>query len=411
METGGLPTAESPWDTVTGVALPSRCRCRPVLWAVSLPDCFLLKLPPRCSITSDVAFARERLKELLSGSRAYWICQAAGWSAFLVARQAVALAASAGFADSLAYHAITAASGLLITHLLRAWIRLASWQTLAGSRLAPRVFLLILVGAVLWTFTVRPFSPPASSETAEALSAGWLVTVLAVNQAIILGVWLGLYLGYQAFRQSQNTALEKLRLERAVSEAELRALKAQINPHFLFNCLNSVRALIDEDPARAREAITQLAQLLRTSLQSGARETATLASEIQAVQSYLALEKLRHEDRLRFSMDVTQEASAAQVPTMLLQNLVENAVKYGVGVEPTGSDIHLHASADPDGVVIRVTNTGRILSGASVGSTGIGLRNSEERLRLLFGRSATLRLHESTPGLVTAEVRIPHRNA
>jgi sensor histidine kinase YesM len=120
----------------------------------------------------------------------------------------------------------------------------------------------------------------------------------------------------------------------SVKEAELRALKSQVNPHFIFNSLNSLRALIDEDPARARMAVTQLANLLRYSLQSGQLETVPFEDELDVVNDYLALEQVRHEERLRLRLDIAPEALQLPIPPMLLQTLVENAVKYGISPRP-----------------------------------------------------------------------------
>ena len=221
--------------------------------------------------------------------------------------------------------------------------------------------------------------------------------------------WRGLYFFYHLFDRFNRLGLERLRLAASVKEAELRALKSQINPHFIFNSLNSLRALIDEDPARARQAVTQLANLLRYSLQSGQLETVPFEEELGIVNDYLALEQVRHEERLRLRLDVAPETLQLPVPPMLLQTLVENAVKYGISRRPEGGEIAIVARCDLGVLRIQVTNPGELAApaaGAST-STGVGLRNAAERLRLLFGEQATLQLRAAAPGLVVAEAAIP----
>ncbi|MDB6166052.1 MAG: ypdA, partial [Lacunisphaera sp.] len=200
-----------------------------------------------------------------------------------------------------------------------------------------------------------------------------------------------------------------------VKEAELRALKSQVNPHFLFNSLNSLRALIDEDAPRAREAVTRLANMLRYSLQSGQLETVPFEDELRIVEDYLALEQIRHENRLRVRWEIAEDVSvgAVSVPPMLLQTLVENAVKYGIGTRREGGELRISAQFEGAALRLRVTNPGDLAEPASASaaragsSTGVGLRNASERLKLLFGDRASLTLLSEPAGCVTADVLIP----
>jgi LytS/YehU family sensor histidine kinase len=227
--------------------------------------------------------------------------------------------------------------------------------------------------------------------------------------------WLCAYFFYHVFDRLNRLQVEQLKLVANVKEAELRALKSQLNPHFLFNSLNSLRALIDEDAPRARETVTRLANMLRYSLQSGQLETVPFEEELRIVQDYLALEQIRHENRLQIRWDVTDEPSIAGVPVppMLLQTLVENAVKYGISPRRAGGELHIGARIEGAALHIRVTNPGDLAEPASVpaaragSSTGVGLRNASERLKLLFGDRASLTLLAEPAGCVTADVLIP----
>jgi LytS/YehU family sensor histidine kinase len=221
----------------------------------------------------------------------------------------------------------------------------------------------------------------------------------------LLLIWSGFYFGLRYYRQYQTTQLDRLRLDAAVKDAELRALKAQLNPHFLFNSLNILRALIPQNLAQPREALTLLADLLRASLNSGHEETIPLARELETVENYLALERLRFEDRLTVHRTIASPALAWPMPPFVVQTLVENAVKFGIATREAGGAIILVAAVKNGFLHLRVLNPGTI-DGASV-STGLGLKNARSRLALLFGPHATLTLAQAAPDLVAAEVRLP----
>jgi sensor histidine kinase YesM len=232
---------------------------------------------------------------------------------------------------------------------------------------------------------------------------------------LLLG-WQCIYFFYHILDRVQRMQLEQLRLAANVKEAELRALKSQVNPHFLFNSLNSLRALIDEDAPRAREAVTRLANILRYSLQSGQLETVLLKDELRAVEDYLALEQIRHEERLMVHWEIADQARDQPIPPMLLQTLVENAVKYGISTRRDGGVITISARIETSILHIRVSNPGDLTSPANEASakagssTGVGLRNASERLRLLYGDKATLRLIAEPAGCVTASVAVPFKS-
>ncbi|HEX7137053.1 MAG TPA: histidine kinase, partial [Vicinamibacterales bacterium] len=173
---------------------------------------------------------------------------------------------------------------------------------------------------------------------------------------------------------------------------QLRALRAQLNPHFLFNSLNSVRSLITENPRLAATMVTGLADILRYSLASDRYKTVPLADEIAIVDEYVGLERARLEDRLRVERVVDPAALGARVPPMLVQTLMENAVKHGIAPSPTGGLVRLEAHLVNGQVEIVVTNPGRL--DLSRGEGGFGLHNARERLRLLYGELASLTLHD-----------------
>ncbi len=146
-------------------------------------------------------------------------------------------------------------------------------------------------------------------------------------------------------RDRHAAELRQSELSRALQSAELKLLKSQLNPHFLFNSLNSVRALIAEDPSRARDAVTQLAGLLRYTLRSDHEELVTLERELKTVGDYLALESLRLGDRMRVELDIAAGAQEVRIPVMLLQTVVENAIKHGIAELPGGGVLRISRNA------------------------------------------------------------------
>ena len=241
------------------------------------------------------------------------------------------------------------------------------------------------------------FIPPPSR-------IGPLAAILASHIGIV-GVWISIYVAVHYLRGLRRAETERWQLELAMRDTELLALRAQLNPHFLFNSLNSLRGLVVEDRARARDAITGLAALLRYSLRQSRDRTTTLEQELEATRHYLELEALRFEARLTFHIDVEPRALDHPIPPMLVQTIVENAIKHGIGHLPEGGVIRLEARKPLDTLFIRVTNTGTLRGAGN--AHGIGLANSLERLRLIFGDEARLEVVASGPNEVTCNVLVP----
>ena len=217
--------------------------------------------------------------------------------------------------------------------------------------------------------------------------------------------WTGCYMAFNEWHFCRGLELDRLRLMSAHQEMQLENLKSQLNPHFLFNSLNTLRELITEDTAEAQQAITQLSTLLRYSLKSRGTETASFAEELAAVEAYIGIEKTRFEERLRVRWEVDDRVRTLRVPPMLLQTLVENAVKHGVARLPEGGEIIVRAQERGNLLHLEVLNTGD-LEMISAG-TGIGLRNAHERLQLLYGMNAHCMLENTADGYVRVLVTLP----
>jgi LytS/YehU family sensor histidine kinase len=179
-----------------------------------------------------------------------------------------------------------------------------------------------------------------------------------------------------------------------------------MNPHFVFNALNSIRALITEDPAKAKKGINQLSKLLRSSLLTERKKTISIAEELDTILDYLNLEKIRYEERLAWKIEVPKEISQAQIPPMLLQTLVENAIKHGISHSSKEGLIQIKGELQGNLIQLEVINPGHLKTRGE--SMGIGLVNSQNRLQLLFGETAHIDLKPLDKNRVCASLTIPY---
>ncbi|MBZ5724315.1 MAG: histidine kinase [Acidobacteriia bacterium] len=339
-------------------------------------------------------------------NRAYWICQVCGWGAYSAVGLWFAVRAVGPQPGVIAGYILFFCYSIALTHLLRREIRRRQWLGTstrhAFLRLVPAALLVGTVDSAL----VVAFSHLLPGNAATHFTKPMDMIGLWMALCGVAIVWTLLYVAVTAARHYRESRLHGLQLQLALREAELRVLEAQINPHFLFNCLNSIRALVIENPPLAQDMLTRLANILRYNLHRGATHTVPLASEVEVVADYLALESVRFEERLRVQVAIDPGAGGVPIPAMLLQTLVENALKHGIASLPAGGDLRIHAAAEPDAVVVEVENSGQ-LAEPKAGATQVGLANVRERLRILYGERASLHLANRNGGTVVATVRIP----
>jgi signal transduction histidine kinase len=374
-----------------------------------------LAVDPAGMVRSAAMRVDTEAKLLRAKNRLYVLCQLAGWGG-LMGMQLFYQNAEENHHRSRdgAITVMIMLMGLLLTHYVRPLLKQWGWMELGWAALLPRVAAISTAMSLIWTIVGFGYVYGVLHEPwTSKFSPAFAITATTFNGVLVFIGWFCVYYIYHAFERLRRMQLEQLRLAASVKEAELRALKSQVNPHFLFNSLNSLRALIDEDAPKARESVTRLANMLRYSLQSGQQETVALEEEIRIVEDYLALELIRHESRLRVRWLVSDDARARSVPPMLLQTLVENAVKYGISTRREGGEVFISAGIEEENLHIGVTNPGEVATPANAAaaragsSTGVGLRNASERLKLLYGDKARLTLTAEPAGCVTAHVLIP----
>lgn len=339
--------------------------------------------------------------------RTYWICQLVGWTG-LMGLALVSQLLLFGFSWKIGVALIcTAALGIFLSHIYRHLIHRWGWLKLPLKPLVPRIIAASFVVALL--LTALGLGVGKALGEAEGMidykMGSFGIFTQFLNWAFIFLAWSSVYFGIHSLEDLQRTRVEKWQLEAAVKEAELKALRSQLNPHFLFNSLNNLRALIVEDPDRAQQAVTQLAGLLRYALQASKATTVPLQEELRIVRYYLDLEAIRLEERLRVEMDIDEGVLRAPVPPLLLQSLVENSIKHGIADLPEGGHLSIAASRNGSHFRLQVCNTGQI--GPDNGQGGVGLENARARLALIFGDSAWLEIRNLPERQVEVQVAIP----
>lgn len=238
-----------------------------------------------------------------------------------------------------------------------------------------------------------------------AASAAWVpVAGMVIAFPIIHGTEMAL----RFFRQLKEKERQEARLRTLATEAELKALKAQINPHFLFNTLNTIAALIHSNPNQAEATVERLAEMFRHVLNGNTRRLVLLEEELAFVEGYLEIERARFGERLRVTREISREALSAEVPSLILQPLVENAVRHGGG-DDGNIDLAIRILPEDDTVLIVISDRG---PGMPTGyrideGPGVGLRNVNERLQKLYGPENRLEIIHNEPRGTVATLRIP----
>lgn len=266
----------------------------------------------------------------------------------------------------------------------------------------------IAVTFVAVVYGIRHGVYALTTETYEHESWPYLLAYESVKLVLFAGLWLGIIFGLASFTRWRQEREQLLTLQKHLAESQLAQLKAQLQPHFLFNALNTISSLMQVDVERADRLLTRLADLLRSSLQASTRDLTSLREELKLLELYAQIMQERFAGRVTLSWSIADDALEAQVPTMLLQPLLENAFKHGV--ERSRDPVKISISAEKHGAELRVTvhNTGSSLSATPTG--GIGLRNCRERLELIYAGRASLDLVEEAGG-VTSRLTLPIKAA
>jgi len=343
-------------------------------------------------------------------NRAFWILQSVGWAGYFLLRTLSGIANAFGWSYVL-HTALLTATGYSVTLLMaaafRRLIRAKPITTWVGSIL----IVVVAAGAfsVIETSSYSTFvSPGAPPEGIRFFSSIGLTVVLLV-------AWAALYysINFYIILEEQTDQLQ--RLEHQASSAQLAMLRYQLNPHFLFNTLNSISTLVLlKDTDRANLMLSRLSSFLRYTLVNEPTGTVTFAQEVETLKLYLEIEKMRFEDRLQPRFEIDPQVEKARLPSLLLQPLVENAIKYAVTVKEEGAEIAIEGRRVIDRLLITVSDSGPGLEARPnrATSTGVGLANIRDRLAQAYGdnhrfETESIKAGEGRPGGFRVLIDIP----
>ncbi len=335
----------------------------------------------------------------LNKQRLYWICQIGGWSLYGIANL-IGFSYTRAITQNLLIGEIFQVGFYFFsTHLLRLHIKRRDWFSLAWNRLLPRLvvatFILSFTNSTINYILVTGISSRPTTD---------LVALIIVSM-IVYFLWVLIYFMFHYFESYRKS----LQFEAAMHEIELNNLKSQLNPHFIFNALNSIRALVDENPSKSKDAITQLSNILRNSLAIDKKQLVDFTDEIRTVRDYLALESIRFEERLKTDIRIHPDSEMYKVPPMMIQTLVENGIKHGVSNLKKGGKIEITTDVVDSMFVIRIRNSGKYLNG-STDTSGYGLDNTRKRLKLIYGDAASFNIDNEDKNTVLTEIKIPQHS-
>ena len=397
----------------------------------------------------------------------YWLCQVCGWGIWILINMYFSLVTfrdrfeQGGKKEYLVSLCIYFVVGIIVTHLLRLILMRANWSKLSFNKTAA-IFILGVAATGTAFFYMDNiiehnsgysydkfvnkqrlakaekmeqqyglsnslyYADPAlakDSTTAKAITdikkaTTWYrndkgewkredktVTISIFYNLLLIAIWLLIYILYHYIEKNRNNQIDRLKLETTVKELELKTIKSHINPHFIFNSLNSIRALVDENPERARKAITELSNILRSSMQAEKSETVPLEKELDIVKDYLALEHMRFEERLQVVLDIDEDTLQQPVPPMMLQTLVENAIKHGISKQINGGTVRVVADFKDDHLELLVQNTGQLSD--NINTSGFGIKSTEDRLNLMYQGKAAFEIKNIDGNMVQSKVIMP----
>ncbi|RZF63005.1 sensor histidine kinase [Sphingomonas populi] len=338
--------------------------------------------------------------------RAFWRLQAAGWSGYLLLRS-VSSVSNGQDISGVVPVIVESIVGYCITLLLSTLYHYYRNQRQLAAILLTIVTL--AVATVLYS-VLDAFSFSFIKLADPGLNLGLVLGTIFLNFTVLAG-WSALYFGINFYLIVEAQMDQMAALENTASSAQLAMLRYQLNPHFLFNTLNSISTLVLlKQTERANAMLSRLSSFLRYTLANEPTANVTLQQEVETLKLYLEIEKMRFEDRLRPSFEIDPRVSQARLPSLLLQPLVENAIKYAVTPKEEGAEINVTARLSGDRVQIAVSDTGPGLyetKARASASTGVGLANIRERLAQTFGSDHRFETRSIPGGGYGVEIEIP----
>lgn len=345
----------------------------------------------------------------------FWALQLAGWGSWGITFYLGMLVWNKPLGTYAIYLPVVSAIGMLITLILRAAYR-ATWNADIGWRVVTVLVGSYLAGAAWMAariVTFRTLFAGSDLIKDQALHEEfWSYFEGTTSAFMVMVVWSALYFGIKFYMMAQEEHRRRLSATAMAHEAQLKMLHYQLNPHFLFNTLNAISTLIlDEDTPLANTMVTRLSRFLRFSLDNDPMQKVTVAQEFVALRLYLDIEKVRFDERLHLGFEMDPQVESALVPSLLLQPLVENSIKYAIAQAINGGSINVSAALADGQLVLSVADDGPGLEFGNDrprgSSSGVGLSNCRERLREIYGSTQSFDLSTTDPHGLTVTIRIP----
>lgn len=335
----------------------------------------------------------------------YWLIQCIGWGLFAILNIYIYFLSEGFHFNVVLSNILLSAGGLTITHFYRAYLINNKWYELNTTELIFRVLvsnILLAFAICIWQYLLVN----VIHNHLETVSSFRLLFEPFIAAYIILLSWNLIYFTWSYIEKNRTQMIDRLQMQNDMQELELKSMRSNLQPHFIFNSLNSIRALVNEDPNAAREAVTKLSKILRTSI-STKDNSITLDEELTLVENYLHLEKIRFEERLQYEFQIAAKTRPSLIPPMLIQNMVENAVKHGISLREQGGTIIISTEIELERIIISIKNEGTINEENKLKGTGFGMSSSQKRLNYLYPEASQINMLERD-GFVVVEISIPN---
>lgn len=346
----------------------------------------------------EITLAENRMNK----RKIYWICQIGGWTFYGFLQIFLYATAQRPDTTHIIGEVLQVIFYIFSTHFFRYILIHYSWLSYNFVKLIPRILLAIIVLSLLNYGFLIVYSYLNDELTARDFRA-FTIILNIIGPMIIYFIWTMIYFTFHYFERYNKS----LKYEAAAKEIELRNLRSQLNPHFIFNSLNSIRALVDENPVKSKNAINQLSNILRNSLMVDRQRLVTFSEEMNTVKDYLSLETIRYEERLKTEFNLDPNSAQYLIPPLMVQTLVENGIKHGISTLKTGGMISVTSKVADDTLIIQIRNAGQYLNGINGEIPGFGINNTKKRLELIYGDQAIFRICNETKKIVLTEIILP----
>ena len=339
----------------------------------------------------------------------YWGLQIFGWTTFTLANLLFNYLSKGIITEKDAYYSILLILlGICCSHFVRFVFNLYGWRNEGITRIFHKLGLLSALVGTLNISLLYFISLSWQDNLAKTFSKADFFAQSGTFGTVYF-VWGIIYFAVYFFRNFKREEIKNLTQQSTLKEIQLNKFKSQLNPHFIFNSMNGLRALIDEDSEKAKEGITQLSNILRHTLTLEKKSLISVKEELKLVEDYLNLEKIRLEERLYYEINATDTCLHYQVPPMLIQTLAENGIKHGISCLIQGGKLIINSTSNQEYLILEIINSGQYnpetdhLEEAS----GFGLTNSKQRLNFMFGEKSEFQIKNLNDKEVITILKIP----